>query len=483
MEYTIENIRKLILSKQEKPSSIIAKIYKELETFSKLNAFVTITKESAIAAAKKLDDISVPENNFLFAMPYAAKDNISTKDILTTASSKILSNYIPPFDANVIELLKSSNSIMIGKSTLDELGMGGSGLTAANGKVLNPWNNKFETGGSSSGSAALVATGIVPFALATDTGDSIRRPASFCGIVGLKPTYGSISRQGIIPYAPSFDTVGFFTRNVKDSAIVFDALAKYDSKDSTTYDNKNDCYKNLNSDIKGIKIAYIDEIHQKIIPSLKKRTEELYEQLRSKGAIVEKVNFPENLLKVFSPIYYILTCSEAISSQSNLTGIPFGSRSKANTWDDSVIKSRSAGLGKIIKGRYLIGAYCTSHENQEESFLQSKKIRRLIINEVDKIFNKYDAIIVPSSNGIAPKINVKDSTKMIIGYDNFADNALLLANFNGMPSLTLPLLFEDNMPIGININTKPFSEQKLFNISLAIENTTNLKNLKPGDQK
>lgn len=475
MIYTIDKIRDLIINKKIKVSTIIKNIYKELEKWDYLNSFVTKTKKEALKLCKELDLKEIDENNFLDHIPYVAKDNFSTKNILTTSSSKILSDYIPPFNATVINLLNTNNAILLGKTTLDELGMGGTGLTAYNGIVRNPLNKDLIAGGSSSGSAALVATGLIPFALGTDTGDSIRKPASYCGIVGLKPTYGLISRKGLIPYSPSFDTVGFFTNNVKDSARIFQHLAKYDSDDLTSISDYKFSYSDNIFKQKQYKIIYISEIYDNCKDFIKLEFDKLFEKLKNKGYIIKKVSFSKSLLRLLPVVYYIITCSEAINSQSNLTGIPFGFKLEADDWKKSVIKTRTKCLGEIVRARYLIGSYCESKNNQEKLFLKAKKIRRFICNEIAEIYKNFDAIILPAANGIAPKISSYDSNQIFIHSEEIVENSLLLANFNGMPSITIPFFNKDNMPIGININTNVFEEKKLFNLANNIEKIINYK--------
>ncbi len=486
MNYTIEKIRSLIINKEKKPSDIVKDIYIQLKKWNDLNAFVTETEEYAMKLAKSLDNTPLEKNNWLFAMPYVAKDNIITKNILTTASSKILNNFIPQYNADIINNLNNQKSILLGKTQLDELGMGGTGLSSAFGKVLNPWNKSHIVGGSSSGSAALVATGLIPFALASDTGDSIRRPASYTNTVGFKPTYGTFSRHGLIPYSPSLDTIGYFTQNVRDAAILFDHLEKNHINDLTTYNLKNSdkVFKNIDSDISNYKVGYIEEIFNNLNSKLKIKFLEMLNKLKKENIKIIKLHLPLNLLEVMLPIYYIITCSEAVSSQANLNGIIFGNRAKGNNWKDSMIKSRTEGLGEVVKTRYIIGSYSTQKNHQSELLQHAKKIRRLIKNKLDIMFTKVDALIFPSASHVASEVSDIEVSKITLNNKDIADNALLLANFNGMPSLTIPWLFDDEtkMPIGININTNLFEENKIFNIAYKMEKIINLKYLQPGEK-
>ncbi len=478
MEYTIKNIRYLLNNKQITITELTKMMYKDLSKYNYLNAFVTKTTDIALKKAKFLDSNKL-ENSLFFGMPYVAKDLFITKNILTTACSNILRNFIPPYDATIISILNNKNAILIGKSTTDELGMGGLGINANNGIVFNPWNKEYIAGGSSSGSAALVGSGIIPFALATDTGDSIRKPASYCGIVGFKPTYGVISRVGVIPYSPSFDTVGYFVRNVEDCALAFQELLEYDVNDFSMKKHKYDS-KTLNKNIKNYKVAYIKEIYDNLNPELKIHFDNLFIKLKEQGITVKLISFDIDLLSSLGAAYYTISCVEAISSQSCLNGICFGEKVDSKNWESSIIETRTKNLGKIIQFRYIIGQYCSSLDNQDKLFIRAKKIRRLIYDRMNLIFDKFDILIGPSVNSETKKI--KNLEPHIVNFQNdFVEDFLLLSNFAGTPSLTLPFGFwkKANMPFGINVNSQRFNEKDLFNFSLVLENIIGLKNLNP----
>ena len=289
-----------------------------------LNAVVSfVDVEEQIENLKNID-----ENAPLYGVPVVLKDNVSTKGIRTTASSRILDNYVPIFNAHIVDKLKAAGAIIIAKSSMDELGMGGTNLNAYTGKANNPWDLARITGGSSGGSAALVAAGIVPFAIGTDTGDSVRKPASFCGVVGVKPTYGRISRYGIIPYASSLDHVGYFTSNVKDAAVALEVLAGRDDRDMTTSYAEVEAYASLlNGDVKGKKIGIIKNVQDYIREDcIKDSFNTIMDALRQKGAIVEEVEFDHDLLNTLLPTYYVISNAEATANHSNLDGVLWGKR-------------------------------------------------------------------------------------------------------------------------------------------------------------
>lgn len=477
--YSIWELHNLLLKKIIKPSDIIKNTILKLKKNSHLNAAITIIEEKALKQAKYLDNITIPNNNYVFGIPYFAKDNFVTKDILTTASSKILSNFIPNYNAKVINDLSEKMMILLGKSTLDELSMGGHGIYAHTGIVLNPWDNSRIIGGSSSGSAALVASGVVPFALGSDTGDSIRKPASYAGIIGIKPTYGLISRYGLIPYAPSLDTVGYFTTNIKDTAIILDILAKKDINDSTSMTtNEQNYYDNLTKNIKKLKFVYIKEIQNQIPNPLKMRFQKLFSQLEQLGIFIKSITFSEELLKSLLSVYMTISYAEAVSSHSNLNGINFGLQCDGKNYQEIMINSRTKGFGDIVKKRYIIGAYVLYSKNQKSLFLKAQKIRCLIIKKLTKILNKYDILLLPASINIAPTIEyIKQNKSQIENIDNYIDNVLLLANLVGNPSITISFMLINNLPIGINLNSKLFSEQKLLNASYFLEELIGFKYL------
>ncbi len=446
------------------------------ELQASFNPFVTID-DNAINIAANLNGQQI--SNPLFGIPCAIKDNYSTKGILSTGSSNTLKDYVPVYDATVVTKLKNAGSISIGKTVLDELAMGGTGLNGHTGIVYNPWCPTKEriAGGSSAGSAVAVCAGIVPFALGSDTGDSVRKPAAYCGCVGFKPTWGRISRYGLFPFAPSLDHVAFFTRTVKDSAYVLETLAGEDACDMTCSTKKVENYsQNLNGELKGKKIAIINGINNSL--NDKRVTENFFEtvnKMKQAGAIIIEENIDVRLLKAILPVYMVISCSEATSNDANLDGIKFGPRVDGENFIDTIIKTRTEGFSELIKRRFILGSYCLAKENQQELFLRAQKIRRVITNELNRILSTCDAILFPSAGSIAPLIkgskNEQLSEEYLIG-----ENHLALGNFAGLPSLTLPSGFVEAMPVGVNVTGKAFDEQGVLDIGYGIEKLFDFKN-------
>ena len=439
----------------------------------KLNAIVTfIDPSEQIEAVKKMDE-SLP----LYGVPIAIKDNFNTKGIRTTASSRILDNYIPIYDATVIKKLKDAGAILFAKTSMDELGMGGTNLNAYTGKVNNPYDVSRISGGSSGGSAALVAEGVVPVAMGTDTGDSIRKPAAYCGVVGFKPTYGRISRYGVIPYASSLDHVGFFTTCIKDAARMLQVCAGRDDHDMTSsYEKIEEYEKNLKSDIRGKKIAVLDNVmnsieDQRIVDNFN----EVIEKLEKRGAIVERVSMDETLLQTLLPVYLIIANAEACANHSNLDGVRFGMREEGHDLEEIMINSRTKGFSSAVRKRFVLGSYSLFVENQEKLFRKAQKVRRVIVDEYKKILEQYDCVIASAAPTVAPHPEDSVGEKMSDTY-LVAENFMVLGNMSGYPSLTLPSGFVEGLPIGINVTAKAFDEQNLLNICKAIEEETGLEN-------
>jgi aspartyl-tRNA(Asn)/glutamyl-tRNA(Gln) amidotransferase subunit A len=441
------------------------------------NAFEYICEKEALALVSKLDESK--KDNLLWGIPFVAKDNFSTKDIPTTGSSDILKGYVPVFSAEVINKLEAAGAILIGKTTLDELAMGGSGTTGHLGKTYNPWDSThtYQVGGSSCGSAAACANNIVPFALGSDTGDSVRKPASHAGLVGFKPTWGRISRFGLFPFAPSMDHVAYFTRTVKDSALLLDVLAGYDCKDATSSLKEKDQYlASINGDIKGKRIAVIEEILSTITDTdVLDAFNKSLKDLENKGAIINRVHMNNDICLAIYPTYIVISCAEATSNNANLDGIKFGNRVNGETFEDIMKNTRTNGFSELIKRRFIIGNYSLLKDNIEEVFIKAQKARRIIVDAVNKILEDNDCIYLPAAPSSAPKFE-GESDKLSSQY-LIADNYMAIGNFGGLPSLTLPIGFKEGMPFGANITCRKFEEVNLFNIAEAIETSTGLSNI------
>lgn len=440
----------------------------------KTNSFVTI-----------IDDATGTEvtDELLSGIPYGIKDIFSTKDILSTGSSNTLNNYVPFFDATCVANLKKHGAVGVAKTVLDELGMGGTGTTGHTGIVHNPWDLERQTAGSSAGSAASVASGVYPYALGSDTGDSVRKPAGYCGIVGYKPTYGMISRYGMFQFASSLDTVGVLSRSVEDAAIAVDGMKGLDKHDMTTWDSSNiHLYESLNKDVKGKKLFYIKEICD--IENYKNPSEELKEHLNnfkdtikkceSIGISVEGVSIDRNLLNALYPTYMVIYGAEASSNMANLTGISFGPRGEGSTPDEMIKDHRTKGFSPLIKRRFVIGSFVLQRENQEKFFLNAKRVRRLIVNKMNNLFESYDGMLCPVGTGPAKYLddskNNHDKDTVVL------EEILQIGNFGGYPSITIPNGFIDNLPVGVNITGKVKDDVNVLNIAYALEDVMDYKN-------
>ncbi len=441
-----------------------------------LNAVVTFVDPS-----EQLSCFEEHKHGLMAGVPVALKDNVSTKGIRTTASSRILDNYVPVYDATIVKKLKEAGAVIIAKTSMDELAMGGTNLSAATGPVRNPHNLECISGGSSGGSAALVAAGVVPMAIGTDTGDSIRKPASFCGIVGFKPTYGRISRYGVIPYASSLDHVGTFTRCVKDAAISLEVLAGRDDKDMTSSFLPVEHYLDaVKGDVKGKKIAVLKNVTDVIDNEETMNCfNRVLNDLRNKGAVVEEVSMDDALARAILPTYYLIANCEATANHSNLDGLRFGNRKDADSSEEIMTKTRTEGFGTLIRKRFVIGSYGLFSENQERLFRKAQRVRRLICEDVDRILKDYDVFVAPASAKGAPKLTTEASDQLSDAY-LIAENHMALGNFTGYPSITVPMGMTGGMPVGITLTGRAFEEGELLNIAQAIEDGTGLCDSKVG---
>lgn len=450
------------------------------QTQKSINSFVTI-----------MDKYKIKSNTdtLITGIPYALKDNFSTKGILTTASSNILKNYVPVYDATVYKKLKEAGAVLVGKTVLDELAMGGTGTTGHTGVVKNPWDTTRLIGGSSAGSAASVALGIVPFAIGSDTGDSIRKPAAFSGTVGFKPTYGRISRYGLFAFASSLDHVGCFTRCVRDAAIITDILKGQDEHDMTSLQDDGKKYvETIDNSIKERKLFYIKEIcdlenykdtnDTELLKTLEEFNK-LIDKCRKIGFTVEEVSFDRKLLEAIYPTYMSISCAEATSNNANLTGIHFGVRGEGKTVDDIMFDARTKGFSELIKRRFILGSFILQKENQEKLFLNACRIRRLIVDKMTELFKEYDGLILPATGGAAPKFGAL--TDQLSNRYLILENHLAIGNFGGFPSITIPYCKISNMPVGLSITGRIMEDDVVLNIAKKIEDITNLKGIRVGE--
>lgn len=461
-----------------------------------LNAYLAITEDKALKLAGEADEVIASEPNFgiLTGIPFAVKDLFCTEGVATTASSKILENYIPPFDATVVAKVEAEKAVMIGKTNLDEFAHGSSTETSAYGPSRNPWDKSRIPGGSSGGSAAAVAAGLAPFALATETGGSIRQPASLCGISGWKPTYGRVSRFGVIAMTSSNDSIGAFARSVNDLAAIAEAMSGHDPKDSTTARAEVPEYsQNLRSDLKGYRIGVPKEYFiEGMEPDVENRIYEAIEELKKLGAEVAEVSLP--LTRYGSLVYAIVTPSEISSNLARYDGIRYGHQAKgARNLAEIYSKTRRQGFGDEAKRRIMMGTYALSAGYYDAYYLKAQKVRRLLVNEFKEVFGKVDALVCASSPNVAPKIGAaKDNP--LFGY--IADQLNIPAAMAGLAALSVPCGFgygvagssagtdskDENgkkqnsegvyLPIGLQIIGPQFGEQTVFNIGNAYQQVT-----------
>ncbi len=442
----------------------------------KNNCLEATNYEEAIKEAQAIK--SVPEDKPLCGIPFLVKDNFSTANIETTASSNVLNGYVPTFDAEVVTRLKNEGAIIIAKTTLDELAMGGTGTSGHKGTTHNPYDYERIIGGSSCGSCALVASGVAPFALGSDTGDSVRKPAGYGGICGFKPTWSRVSRFGLFPFAPSLDAVGYFARSVYDIALLTEILAGHDEKDmSSSYRQVEKYTSYLHKGSHPKKIGYFKPVIDAIKdPKIVESFNSLIKRLKNEGYEVGEYDFPKDLLNALYPTYMIISCSEATSNDANLDGVKFGLKPDPNskTWEEYMSDARTRGFSSLIKRRFIIGSFSLLAANQDELFRRAQKARRLISDEMEKFYKEFDYLLLPCSKDVAPYI--KDVSDKWDSHPNFVDNHLGIANLGGYPSLTLPLGYDHDLPYGINITGRQFEEGNVLSLGQDIEDITGLIN-------
>jgi aspartyl-tRNA(Asn)/glutamyl-tRNA(Gln) amidotransferase subunit A len=477
LDLTILEIHDALVAKKVTPKELVIEAIKRAKANND-QAFEMITEDVAL---NQLQALGEPEaDNPFWGIPFVLKDNFSTQGLETTASSNILKGYIPLFDATVYQKLKQAKAILIGKTTLDELAMGGSGTTGHKGSTYNPFDplHERQVGGSSSGSAASVAAGIAPLGLGSDTGDSVRKPASYAGLVGFKPTWGLISRYGLFPFAPSLDHVAFFTRSVLDAALTLNVLQGHDPHDATSYPGKKEnLLPQLKGDVKGLKIAVIKEVMDSITDEeIKEQFYVTVSKLKNLGATVEEISFPLPLLKAIYPTYITISCCEATSNNANLDGIKFGPGFPSKTYIEAMTQARTQGFSELIKRRFVIGSFALLKDNQDVLFVRAQKARRMIVNALNKLYETFDIIYLPASPSVAPKFS--DAADKLSSTYLIADSHLALGNFAGLPSITLPIGLKQGLPYGANVMGRAYEEKTTLNVALAIESMMGLKNLK-----
>lgn len=472
---SIETLIEKIQSKELKPSEIVDAYITRINNYDDaIGSFLYVNEEEAKKHAEELDALQSQDkmDGELFGIPMGIKDNIVTKDIVTTAASRMLENFVPVYDATVMEKLNKENTILLGKMNLDEFAMGGSNENSYFKEVKNPWNMKKVPGGSSGGSAAAVAAGLVPFALGSDTGGSIRQPASYSGIVGMKPTYGRVSRYGLIAFASSLDTVGPMTKTVRDNAKILEIISGSNAKDSTTMpDVDSDFLSTIDKDIKGMKIGipkeFIDSASEEVRDAVLK-AKAVYESL---GAIVEDVSLKKT--KYIVSAYVLIASSEASANLARFDGIRYGYQTEnAENLEELYKKTRAEGFGPEVKRRILLGTFVLSAGHFDAHYLRAQKLRTIITEDMNAILNDYDLIMGPTTPTVAYDLGSKRDNPL----DMYKDDILTASsNLTGMPAISIPCgLDNSGMPIGLQLIGKHFDEAKIYNAAYQFEKKVNL---------
>ena len=475
------------LSKKEITSTQIVEAYQKRieEKEDEVQAFVTTLPKEAVKEAKEIDEkITKNEISGNFAgIPIGIKDNMCTKGIKTTCSSKMLENFVAPYDATVIEKLKDENMIIMGKLNMDEFAMGGSTEYSYFKKTKNPWNLNKVPGGSSGGSAAAVAAGMVPWALGSDSGWSIRQPASLCGVVGLKPTYGLVSRYGLVAFASSLDQIGPITKDVYDSCLLLNLIAGHDEKDTTSADiEKKDYTKALKNDVKGLKIGVPKEFFGEGINSeVKECLEKAIETYKELGAQIEE--FSLDIAQYSLATYYIIACAEASSNLGRFDGIRYGYRAKnVKSLKELYRKSRSEGFGAEVKRRIILGTYVLSSGYYDAYYKKAQQVRTLVMKEFNDAFEKYDVILTPTSPTVAFDIGSKTTNPLEM---YLSDICTVSVNIAGLPGISIPCgVDSQGMPIGMQLIGNKFCEETILNAAYTFEQKIKFReNYKPEFKK
>ena len=470
---SLEELHSLLVSKEITATDLTSETFARIkETEPKVDAFLALNEEKAQELAQAIDQKGITESNVLAGIPIGIKDNIVTKDLRTTAASKILGNFDPIYDATVMDKVYQADMIPVGKLNMDEFAMGASTETSFFKKTKNAWDETKVPGGSSGGSAAAVAAGQVPLSLGSDTGGSIRQPAAFNGIVGMKPTYGRVSRFGLIAFASSLDQIGPMTRGVKDNAFALNAISGFDAKDSTSAGAAvPDFTAGLTGDIKGMKVALPKEyLGEGVSDEVKEAVRNAVEILEGEGAIVEEVSLPNTGYGI--PSYYVIASSEASSNLSRFDGIRYGYHSKeAQTLDELYKFSRSEGFGKEVKRRILLGTFALSSGYYDAYYKKSQKVRTLIRQDFDKVFEDYDVVVGPTTPTAAFNLGEEINDPLTM----YANDLLTTpVNLAGLPGISVPCGQTNNRPIGLQFIGKPFDEKTLYRVAHQFEQQYNL---------
>ncbi|HFI0145630.1 TPA: Asp-tRNA(Asn)/Glu-tRNA(Gln) amidotransferase subunit GatA [Streptococcus suis] len=475
---TIDELHDLLVKKEISAVELTKATLEDIKSREgAVDAFLTITEDAALAQAAALDEKGIDADNVMAGIPLAVKDNISTKGILTTAASKMLYNYEPIFDATSIAQAYAKDMIIVGKTNMDEFAMGGSNENSAFKPTKNAWDQTKVPGGSSGGSAAAVAAGQVRLSLGSDTGGSIRQPAAFNGIVGMKPTYGTVSRFGLIAFGSSLDQIGPFSQTVKENAQLLNVISGHDVKDATSTINEiADFTSKIGQDIKGMKIALPKEyMGEGIDPQVKETILKAAKHLESLGAIIEEVSLPHSKYGV--AVYYIIASSEASSNLQRFDGIRYGFRAEdATNLDEIYVKTRSQGFGEEVKRRIMLGTFSLSSGYYDAYFKKAGQVRTLIIQDFEKVFADYDLILGPTAPTVAFGLDTLNHDPVAM---YLADLLTIPVNLAGLPGISIPAGFVEGLPVGLQLIGPKYSEETIYQVAAAFEATTDYHKQQP----
>ena len=455
--------------------------FEKISQAGHLNAFITLCEDEALSAARTADDRRAAGDDApLLGVPLVHKDVFCTQGILTTCGSKILGNYVSPYDATVVSLLKRAGMITLGKTNMDEFAMGSSTEHSYFKPTLNPWDTSRVPGGSSGGSAVAVSAGLAPAATGTDTGGSIRQPAAFCGITGIKPSYGRVSRFGLIAFASSLDQAGVFARSAADTALLLDAIACFDPKDSTSLDvAQANCHERLNQSIKGLRVGVPKEFFDSgLQPDIGRVVHEALADYQKLGAQLIDVELPNSSKAI--PSYYVIAPAEASSNLSRFDGVRYGYRaSKTSNLQQMYRNTRSEGFGAEVRRRILIGTYVLSHGYYDAYYVKAQKIRRLIAQDYERAFEQCDIIMGPTTPTTAFELGAKTDDPVAMYLNDIYTASVNLA---GLPAVSIPCGFDnEGLPVGLQIIGKYLEEAKILNVAHQIQTCTDYHQQTPGD--
>jgi len=476
----VHQLSKLIQGKEISSAEVTKDYLEHLKQIEEeTRAFVTVAEEEALARARDVDQRLArgEELSALAGIPVAVSDNICTDGIRTTCASKMLHNFIPPYDATVVTRLKTAGAVIIGKCNLDEFGIGSSTENSAFFSSRNPFNPAAVPGGACGGSAAAVAAGEAAFALGTDTCGDIRQPAAFCGVIGLKPTYGYVSRNGLISYASSLDQIGPLTRDMTDLALALNVICGYDAMDSTSIQDETPDFKNyLINDVQGLKIGVPTEYFKtETAPGVAAKLREAVSKLEELGAVCAEVTLPH--IEYAPAAHYIISSAEASSNLARYDGVRYGLRVEAEDVLSMFKKTRSQGFGAEVKRRLLLGTHVLSADNYADCYVKALQIRTLIKQDFERALEEFDCILTPTSPTVAFKFGEKADDPLAMYLSNIYT---LPANMTGLPAMSLPFGMADGLPVGLQFIARPFDEKTLLRVGYTLEQNTDQTKLQPG---